>query len=249
VESLSQGSRDLEVMSRLLEGPMKPWTGVAAVEDRHLEKADLKGFEVLQDSRIIDLRYWKPGAAAKGDSSSSAYGYRRLKVLKRPESTGNNLFRVHILATSPNAQIRFPPQQLQPKLHRTDVIDVPSAAPDEPKYRWEMSVDFHKVPAGDFVDLIYEHYSSGEFLQEGDRSTTIAFSMQVDTAEVTRWILMPQGKEYRTFRILRYETGKPEKVELVKTVTEYLADDFTILAYKLMSVKAGYTYELTWFYK
>ena len=246
VDSLSQGSRDLEVMSQLLEGPMKPWTGVAAEEDRHPEKADLKGFEVLQDSRIIDLRNWKPGATAKGDTSSSAYGYRRLKVLKRPESTGNSFFRVHMLATSPNAQMRFPPQQLRPKLHR---IDVESASPDEPKYRWEMSVDFRKVPAGDFVDLIYEHYSSGEFLQEGNRSTTIAFSMQVDTAEVTRWILMPQGKEYRSFRILRYETGKPEKVEPVKVVTEYLADDFTILAYKLMSVKAGYTYELTWFYK
>ena len=60
---------------------------------------------------------------------------------------------------------------------------------------------------------------------------------------------MPQGKEYRNFRILRYETGKPEKVELVKVVTEYLADDFTILAYKLLSVKGGSTYEVTWFYK
>ncbi len=249
VDSLSQGSRDLEVMSRLLEGPIPPWTGVAAEEDRHPEPADLKGFEVLQDSRIVDLRNWKPGAAAKGDSRSSAYGYRRLKVLKRPESTGNNLFRVRMLATSPTTQFRFPPQQLQPKLHRIDRIDVESAAPGEPKYRWEMSVDFHKVPAGDFVDLIYEHYSSGEFLQEGARSSTIAFSIQVDTAEVTRWVLMPPGKEYRSFRILRYETGKPEKVEPVKVVTEYLADDFTILAYKLMSVKAGYTYELTWFYK
>jgi predicted acylesterase/phospholipase RssA len=245
-ESLSQGTRDREVMSRLFEGPIQPWTGVAAEEDHHPEKVDLTGFEVLQDSRIIDLRNWKPGTAAKRESNSLVYGYRRLKVLKRPESTDNNLFRVHILATSPTAQIRFPPQQLQPKLHR---IDVESAGPGESKYRWEMSVDFHKAPAGDFVDLIYEHYSSGEFLQEGDRSTTIAFAMQVDTAEVTRWILMPKGKEYQRFRILRYETKKPEKVEPVKIVTEYLADDFTILAYKLISVKAGYTYELTWFYK
>ena len=32
-------------------------------------------------------------------------------------------------------------------------------------------------------------------------------------------------------------------------VTEYLADDYTILAYKLMSCKAGYTYEVIWYYK
>jgi hypothetical protein len=99
------------------------------------------------------------------------------------------------------------------------------------------------------VDLIYEHYSPGEFLQRGENSTTITFPFQMDTAEVTRWFLMPEAKEYQTFHIIRYEKGKPEKVEPVKVVTEYLADDYTILAYKLMSLKAGYTYEVTWNYK
>jgi len=35
----------------------------------------------------------------------------------------------------------------------------------------------------------------------------------------------------------------------VKIVSEYLADDYTILAFKLLSLKAGYTYELTWLYR
>ena len=60
---------------------------------------------------------------------------------------------------------------------------------------------------------------------------------------------MPQGSEYRRFSIVRYKTGKPDKVEAVKLVTEYLASDSTILAYKLLSVNAGYTYEVNWFYK
>ena len=68
VESLSQGSRDLEVMSRLLEGPMKPWSGEAAEEVRDFDEPDFTGFEILQDSRIIDLRNWKPTAEGKQDS-------------------------------------------------------------------------------------------------------------------------------------------------------------------------------------
>jgi hypothetical protein len=66
---------------------------------------------------------------------------------------------------------------------------------------------------------------------------------------VTRWILLPKGKEYRSFRVVRYKTENPDKVEPVKIVTEYLAEDYTILAYKLLSVDAGYTYEVTWYYK
>jgi hypothetical protein len=119
----------------------------------------------------------------------------------------------------------------------------------ERQCRWHANWNFDKVPAGEYVDLIYEHYSPAVFLRREDGSTSVAIHMQADTAEVTRWILMPEGKEYKNFRILRYPTGKPEKAEPVKVVSEYLADDYTILAYKLLSAKAGDTYEVRWYYK
>jgi hypothetical protein len=112
-----------------------------------------------------------------------------------------------------------------------------------------MSADFSKVPAGSIVDLIYEYYSPALFLKRSDGSSSLAFDCEVDTAEVNRWLLMPLSKEYRDYNIVRYPTGSPEKMEEVKVVTEYLANDYTILAYKLLSVKGGYTYELTWHYK
>jgi predicted acylesterase/phospholipase RssA len=246
VDSLSQGSRDLEIMSRLLEGPMSPWIGESAEEVRGQGEPDFKGFEILQDSRIIDMRAWNPAESAKNDSESLVYGYRRLKFFKRPGHAENNLFRIGVLATHPKTQVRFPLQELQPKLHMLKDENMVSS---EKKTHWEVSVDLSKVPAGDFVDLFYEHMSPGQFLKRGASSTTITFQTQVETAEVTRWLLLPRGKEYRSFRILQWETDKPVKVETVKVVNEYLADDSTILAYKLLSVKAGYTHEVTWYYK
>ena len=222
VESLSQGSRDLEQMSRLLEGPMKPWIGEAAEEVPRFDEPDLTGFEILQDSRIFDFRRWTPTASGQSDSGSLVYGYRRLKVLKQPENTENNLFRMCLLPTSPQAQVRFPPQQLKPRLRMSRVEgDVPG----EKKYLWEASYDFQHVPAGDFVDLIYEHLSPGEFLQHTEGTASLAVPIRAKTAELTRWILMPEGKEYQSFRMIRYETGKPETVEAVKIVTEYLAEN------------------------
>jgi hypothetical protein len=35
----------------------------------------------------------------------------------------------------------------------------------------------------------------------------------------------------------------------VRIVTEYLAEDHTILVYKLLSLEPGYTYEATWYYE
>lgn len=245
VESLSQGSRDLGIMTTLLDGPMKPWPAEPFEELPALEPPDFHGFEVLQDSRILDLRPWNP-VSGKDDATSLVYGYRRMKVRKLPENDDNHVFRVKLLATSAKTTVRFPPQKLQPHLRRSNVE---TSKNGDQVCQWQMSVDFSKMPAGEFVDLIYEHYSPGIFMERGSKSASIAIHFQADTAEVTRWFLMPQGREYASYRILRYEEGMPEKVEQVQVVTEYLAEDSTILAYKLNAAKAGYVYDVTWFYK
>src|SRR5262249_22746358 len=108
IESLSQGSRDLDIMTRLLNGPMKPFPGEPAEEIPIAEPHDYAGFEVLQDSRILDLRAGNPTAAGKTDATSLVYGYRRMKVVKRHDNVGNHVFRVDVLTTHPKTQIRFP---------------------------------------------------------------------------------------------------------------------------------------------
>ena len=146
-------------MTKLLEGPAKPWTGDSAEEVSHFEKPDLKGFTILQDSRIIDLRGWKPAATGGEEPGSLVYGYRRLKVFKQPENSSNQLFRVGLQAISPKTQVRFPPQQLQPKLLAHN-MEVPSMARNSSAGK-RRSIS-KKVPAGDTVDIIYEHLSPGE---------------------------------------------------------------------------------------
>src|SRR5262249_38576690 len=225
-------------------GPIKPWVGLIPEGVRHADEPDFTGFEVLQDSRIIDLRLWKPDAP--DDTNSLVYGYRRLKIRKRPEHAGNNRFLMDMLTTHPKAMVRFPQQRLQPRLFMSSAE---STTVGENMCRWQMSVDLQRVPPGEYVDLIYEHMSPGEFVQRRQGSTMLAFHFKADTAEVTRWFLMPKGKSYRNYKIVQYETGKPDTVEEVKLVTEYLADDYSILAYKLMSLKAGMTYEVTWYYQ
>jgi hypothetical protein len=125
----------------------------------------------------------------------------------------------------------------------------PSPVPDEQNCRWQALYDFQHVPAGDLVDLIVEYHSPGRYLQRGGNSTALALPIKAKTAELTTWILMPEGKEYGSFRIVRYESDHPTKVETVKLVTEYLAEDSSILAFKLLALDVGYTYEVSWSYK
>jgi hypothetical protein len=233
-------------MSRLLEGRQQPWVGEPAEETSRFDEADQLGFEVLQESRIYDLRDWKPVKAGESDAGNQVFAYRRLKVFKKPENTGNNVFQVYLLATSPQVAVRFPAQQLQPRL---SMCRLPASGPTEKGYHWRASYDFQQVPAGEFVDLLIEYHSPGRSFQRGGNGAGLLFPIRANTAELTAWILMPEGRPYASFRIVRYPTAKPEAVEPVKVVTEYLAEELTILAFKLLSLEAGYDYEVSWTYQ
>jgi hypothetical protein len=243
IESLAQSSRDLEQMTVLIDGPVAPWTGETAEDLVGDQRPDNTGFMILQDSRMIDLRKWKPKTAI--DSQSYLYGYRRLKVLKQDEQASDT-FRISVLATSSKTQVRFPPQLLRPSLHshRAEADEN-----GEKQVHWEVQADLKRVPPGESVDIIYEHLSPGLFIREGNGVATLAFDVEVETVELIRWLLLPEGKQFHDYRLIRYETGKPETTERVDIVTRYLASDYSILAFKLLALKPGYTYELTWYYR
>jgi predicted acylesterase/phospholipase RssA len=246
VHSLAQGSRDVEVMDRLLEqGPEPRWAGVAAEEVSKLDEPDPKGFVVLQDSWIMDLRRWKPTGPARNDPDSYAFHSRRLKVAKTPDNTANSVFRWGLLPRDPKAEFRFPHQELRATLRKS--LDMDTSASGR-TCRWQAEFDFRNVPAGQFVNLVVEHLGAGWYLEDDSGGTTVPLNIRADTAELTVWILMPKGREYSNYRVIRHKEGD-KNVEAVNVVTEYLAEDLTILAFKLLSLKAGYTYEVSWTYK
>jgi predicted acylesterase/phospholipase RssA len=241
VKSLAQSSPAVDILSQLMAGPIKPFPSEPSEEIQNIEAPNYTGFTILQDACIFDLRTWDPR-----DSTSRMYASRVLKLLKDPDNTGNGVFRVVALTTDPNARFRFPPSQYPSRLRRTPVEH---SNTKEESCHFEVSVDLSKVPNGQVVDVMYECYSRGVFLKRGENSTTVAFRSEVDTPELTRWLLLPRGEEYRSYQIVRYETGKPGTAEFVKGLTDYMVDDPSIIAFKMAMVKAGYTFEVTWLHK
>jgi hypothetical protein len=72
--SFAQGSPDLGRLGDLLdEGTPKPWTGVKVEESRNMSAPDLSGYKILSDSRIADLRAWKPGGRRQNEFVQNLY--------------------------------------------------------------------------------------------------------------------------------------------------------------------------------
>jgi predicted acylesterase/phospholipase RssA len=247
MQSLSQGSRDLEVMTRLLQnGPDAAWPVVPIEEVGTLEEPNHAGFDIIQDSWIMDLRKWKPDGTVKNEAGSYAFHTRRLMVTRSTDDEKNSIFRWRLLPRDPKAAFRFPPQELRPTLHKC--LDQNPSPGGDRMARWEVSYDFKNVPVGQFENLIAEHEGSGFYLKDDADSTTVPLNLRADTAELTAWILMPQGKEYSSYRVTRRSRTRGT-VERVNVVTEFLPKDHSILAFKLLALKGDDDYELTWTYR
>jgi hypothetical protein len=247
--SYAQGSPDLAQLDRLLdEGPMKPWKGVPVEEGHDTVPPDMSGFKVLCDSRITDLRVWDPdtvGEVTKGavNPNSRVYTYRRLSVMKKQETKGRTFFHVRLILLGSEGEVRFPGGQALPAKVVKTTLDAGKA------YRWDAIFDFTKAPAETPIDLIIEFVAPGAFLRGSGSSTGMAFGIEAETAEFTQWVLMPKGRDYKSYRYVFYKKDQPDTAEDGHFFTEYLAKDYTVLAFKLLSLDPGYEHEVFWNYQ
>jgi hypothetical protein len=242
--SYAQGSPDLAQLDRMLEeDPMKPWKGVAIEEGRAaVNSPDLSGFKVLSDSRITDLRSWNPGTAGKARSDSRVYVYRRVSVVKLPEHQGPSSFPVRLILAGAEGEVRFPTQALPGSVVKTPIGNGTA-------YRWHAVFDFTKAPVGVPMDLLIEIQSPGIFLRGSESTTGMGFTIETETAEFSQWVLMPAGRNYGNFRYIRYKENQPDTAEEKRFVTQYLAKDHSILAFKLLALDPGYEHEISWQYE
>lgn len=241
--SFSQGSPDLTQLGRMLDkGVMKPWKGVEVEEGRDAAEPDFRGFKILHDSRITDLRAWNPAAAGKINADSRIYTYRRLLVVKQPDNEEHPLFTTRLILSGSEGQVRFPPQQVPGRVRKT-------ALKDGGSYRWEAIFDFARVPAGKPVELLIEVQSPGMFLRGSESNSGMLFGIDTETAELSQWVLMPKGRDFKRYRYVFYKKGEPGTAKEGVFTTEYLSDDSTVLAFKILSLEPGYDHEIFWDYK
>jgi hypothetical protein len=247
IEWLYQGNPDLAEVKNILQLPPTPWpkgSGATPEERASFEFTTNIGFKVVKETRIADLRHWDP----TDFTDSMVEWVRDLSAFK--DSDENSVFTQELIPTNANAQVRFPPQELQPTLFKT-----PDTAELEHGIRtctWGVTYDFSHVPKGQIEELRSITQSAGTNVGRDWAGGHMRFIIRTDTSIFSMWLLMPQGKAYSSWLLTRTYTptvaGKPGKVEAVKPVEEFGASDPTIIGFHLVSLKAGDTYEVSWTY-
>lgn len=241
IEGIAQSSQDFEVINKLLqEGPVAPFKGMPISEDQILTPLDFNGFEVIADTRVLDLRPWKYRGKTEGEPSW-AYMYRRSRVKKC--SAEAKEFAIRFRGSVMKGQARTVNNRL-PSLLRTGRD--PEAEGSKPSPAVDIVFDFTKVPVNEVVDVSLEFMGS-DLNPELLRSTT--FFVDVKTALFSYWLLLPEGKHYGSMDLFRYPIGKAASPERIVPANELVSLNGQIAAFTLLSLEPGFMYERRWTYR
>ena len=242
IEGMAQSNVDYAVMNKLLqEGPSPSFEGMPVEEVPTLLPPADAGIEVITDTRILDYRPLNVGSGGALADRSWLYLYRRIRLQKQQPTA--NQFAIQIKLPIARLSVRALNDSIPTSLRLSrDATGVSGQSVQV----FEMAFDLSKVPGHEVVDLPIEL-----LLRETppDLLRSVSFSVDSETALLTGWVVLPEGKQYEDFNLLRYPIGNETGPERVIPANLVNSMNGQILAFSLLSLKPGFRYECRWSYR
>ncbi len=234
--AIAEMSPDYHRLLNLLEqGPDLAFKTMPFEEVESMDEPDMTGFEVLNDTRIFDLRGW-----SDADRSTPAIGYARMRV--RRAVVGNNTqVRLQSRTFDDKVSMYCATYGLNPKLSRMKLEDGSS--------RWELGLDFSKVPLGSATQIFVQYRLQSEMASETEDSGRYSFGVGSPTGMLEVWMLMPAEREYHTFEVSSHPRGQPELSKVVVPHSRVEVAQGSIATFRLVNPEVEHVYECQWTWK
>ena len=132
------------------------------------------------------------------------------------------------------------PEKLKPVVRR-----VPPEA-GEGKTTWELEFDLSGVRTGDATDIEIEAIVHDFEARKGERENWLRYSPPATTEQASVWLLFPESRPYKDYRLVRYATTDPSTFQKIET--QYTIDHpyGSIIAWSIVNAEVGYVYECEW---
>lgn len=222
------------ILQTLGERPVTRLDGLPYKEVDQMEPQNFEGFEIVTDARVFDLRAMdSPSRLAPNLHQHSSVRIRRTERV-----SDNTHFRVQRVLSSPKVQIACGPRQLNPVLTRMPLADG--------KFRWQLDLDFSRVPIGQDVDITTDALLPREAFMVTPTEAQLSFTIPAETGLAKIWILMPSDRSYYGFEIIRTALSNPDDSEVVIPTDKVELPLGSLVTFQLVAPEENFRYECRW---
>ncbi len=244
VDSITFSNPDFHLVMRLAQQNPIPgnWKLSEPEEVDELKTPNIREFVLTTDTRIFDLRAWKPGDFEKPIVYYRRMRVRRLAPTEEESPTDVGVLRIHQPITTKDFQMRFDAQEVKSAI-RIATQEMPSG---ESAFVAESEFDLSRVPIGSDFDLGFEIVASGGLQGRRDNAGKVSFPIVAKTNVAAMWILLPDGHPYQDFSLLAFQTDDPSIVESIAPTYRFDMEDGSLFGWMLVAPRDEYTYDCRW---
>jgi predicted acylesterase/phospholipase RssA len=244
IDSIAEGDPDIRLVLDLVDGdPSADWRPITIEPaTKRTPPQDFTGVEILSYSRIVDLR------EATVRQGPNARIRDRLLVRFDDEDESRRQLIFHSLLPAESIEFLQPPGQPLISIRRVpattataaaDPAKGPAAPPDK---QLEIHVDCSGVPAGEPFTIEAAILLKRNLLNEG----RLPLDMITPADLLTVWMLFPEDRPYRSYRLLRYPAGDAAHPEPM--TPRYSIDHpyGTLIGWSVINPRQNMVYECRW---
>ncbi len=226
------------------------WTALTAETVPSLDPVVSKGFRLITDTRVTDIRAWNPESSGR---ESQFVVYRRMQVRRvampseeqgANEQEAYNKFRLQQFSLSDQVSVRCDAEGLGPRLRVAPAVNEMGRK----GFLYEIEFDLSSVPEGQDFDIGFELTDVGLQGRLGD-ANHFDFAIIAPTDVATMWVFLPVGRPYQSFKVIAYDSKAPVNVESIEPTYDFQMADGSLFGWMLVAPRDGYTYESRWNYR
>lgn len=239
VNAVALGMPDFSKAMQLVdEEPRRRWSASKVELVKSFEPVDYQGWEILNDTRIVDLRGMESGGWSTG--SSEYYVCNSLRIRKLPDYHGNGILTLVYPLRGLTPETRVKSEEYIATIKR---LDVPTSVHGHPGSMTHVEIDLARLPNGDSLNLEIEFLVRGT---ENLKGFWVRYTPAMPTQVANVWLLFPPSRPYHDYKLRSFVLGEkaPPDVEEPRYVIDHPYG--AVIAWSLVNPKLNRTYECRW---
>lgn len=242
IDSIASGNPDIRDILELLDDkPLADWQPIQVKEIDQPSEADTSGVEILDYSRIIDLRHWRPEAKDPADQGA-VYVKDRIMLILPEDSNASTERGARVMFSFPSlfddVEFQQPEQRFQAEFRR---LSKPTSDYGVDRWYYEIEYDLKGLPRGEPATITLEMMA-----RIPTPVSRAPFITRFKTDLVTVWMLFPEDRPYQNYELVTYPANKSEAPTVMNSRYEIQHPYGSLIGWSVVNPEIGQVYECRW---
>lgn len=242
IDSIAKGNPDIsEILSLLDRNPLANWNAME-VEEIDEPTADQEAIvEILDHSRILDLRHWDPVAKGREEQGGVYIKDRVMFMIPEDASTGK-AWDPKIVFSYPSMfkdiEFRQPDQRFPAQIRR---MSTPVMEFGLERQSFEVEYDLSDLARGEPTTVTIEM-----FVRIPAKVSRAPFATRFNTDLLTVWMLFPEDRPYVNYELVSYPIDKSMPPTVMNSRYRINHPYGSLIGWSVANPVVGQVYECRW---